>query len=148
MVRAVTLAGCLILCACSTSTPPASVLVVGVSQRGAEPLARPSGQPLLSEAYVVHRDGRVTLTENYADAPSQRRLLATGAQADKLFDLLRSEAWRALSERPDGMPGSEEVEVTIETEGKVVTRWARVEEPIFREVLATLAAIRRSRHGG
>lgn len=105
-------------------------------------MARADGRPLLSEAYLVRRDGQVVIHENYGDIPSERVARTSAARAKKLIELLSSSAWHDLATEPAAAPRADDVKVTIEVEGKSVTRWSSRQEPIFREVLGPLAEIR------
>jgi hypothetical protein len=131
----------LVGCASATTAPPPSLLV-GVSQEGGVPLGE-DGATLSSAAYLVSRDGRVRMMENYGDKPAERRLSTSPDTARKLIELLSSPAWQELRARPEAAPAEDDVRVTIEIEGKSVTRWSSRQEPIFREVLSRLAEIRR-----
>jgi hypothetical protein len=148
LVRTLTVAAAIAVCAlppgcASHPPPPPASLLVGVSQQGGMSLGRADGEPLLSEAYLVARDGRVRIMENYGDAPAERVARTSPASARKLIELLSSPAWQQLSSEPSGPARGDEVRVTIETEGKSVTRSSSAQEPIFREVLGKLVEIRR-----
>ena len=134
---------CCAVLGCASSAPSRASLLVGVCQEGGEPTTRSDGRPLLSEAYLVRGDGEVVIHENYGDVPSERALRTSAARARKLIELLSSPSWQALASEPKAPPlASDDVKVTIEIEGKSVTRWSSRQEPIFREVLGTLAEIR------
>jgi hypothetical protein len=122
-------------------------VVVGVCQVGGVPITRPDGAPLLSEAYVLYPDGQFALTENYGDAPAHRLTRTTEAQTRKLIALLRSPAWQSLAAEPASPPGPDAVRVTIETEGKTVTRWSGAQEPIVRQVIVELQRLRAEMSG-
>lgn len=124
-----------------------SGLVVGVTQVGGVPPSRADGTPLLSEAYVVYPDGRLIVTENFADAPWQRRARAAPSEAQQLIALLTSKQWQELPSERREPPAPDDVKLTVEVEGKTVSRWASAQEPIFREVLDVLQRIRISASG-
>ena len=139
LLIALALAGC----AGAPGAPrAASGVVVGVTQVGGVPPSRADGTPLLSEAYLVYPDGRLVITENFADAPAQRKAQASRAEAARLIGLVSSKAWRELPTERTEPPSPDDVKLTVEVEGKTVSRWSSAQEPIFREVLEVLQRIR------
>src|SRR5687767_11729035 len=113
-------------------------LVVGVTQVGGIPPSRADGTPLLSEAYVVYPDGRLVITENFADAPAHRRARTAQAEARQLISLVTSKQWQELPSERREPPVPDDVKLTVEVEGKTVSRWSSAQEPIFRQVLDVL----------